>query len=77
MNAATNPLAFLCHLAFGFSTSIDSILRQDMYGIYSSLTYLLPHGEHSKVGSPRGAVLQVGKGDVARIYCLAHSLDRC
>ncbi|KAK4525111.1 hypothetical protein GAYE_SCF08G3016 [Galdieria yellowstonensis] len=26
--------------------------------------------------SPRGAVLQVGKGDVARIYHLAYALDR-
>ncbi|KAK4525468.1 hypothetical protein GAYE_SCF12G3376 [Galdieria yellowstonensis] len=47
-----------------------------MYGIYSSLTYLLPHGEHSKEDSPRGAVLQVGEGDVARIYRLAYALDR-
>jgi hypothetical protein len=47
-----------------------------MYGIYSSLAYLLPHGEHSKEDSPRGEVLQVGKGDVARVYCLAYVLDR-
>jgi len=47
-----------------------------MYGIYSSLTCLFPHGEHSKEDSPRGEVLQVGKVDVARIYSLAHARDR-
>jgi len=75
MTAATTPLGFHCHLAFDPSTSIDSIMRQDMYGIYSSLNYIHPHGEHSKEDSPRGAVLQVGKEDVARIYRLAYVLD--
>jgi len=47
MTAVTTPLVFHCRLALGFSTTIDSILGQDMCILYSFLIYLLTYDDHS------------------------------